>query len=73
MFERFFAGSDLLSWPIAALIFFFVFFVAVFIRVYSRKRKKLYEDMAQLPFDDRDPNEVASESREQTKTTETKA
>lgn len=73
MFERLFAGSDLLDWPIVSTVFFFAFFLAVVFRVYSKKRKRLYEDMAQLPFDDRDPNDVAAETREETTMTETKA
>ncbi len=68
MFERLFAGSDLLDWPIASMIFFFVFFAAVILRVYSKKRKNLYEHMAMLPLDDRDPNDLAEQGKQATET-----
>ena len=73
MFERLFAGSNLLDWPIASMIFFFGFFLAVVLRVYSKRRRHLYEQMAQLPFDDTDPNLVAQRSKQENQITETQA
>jgi cbb3-type cytochrome oxidase subunit 3 len=73
MFERLFAGSNLLDWPIASMIFFFGFFLAVVLRVYSKRRRNLYEQMAQLPFDDTDPNLVAQRSKQENQITETQA
>lgn len=73
MFERLFAGSDLLDWPIASMVFFFGFFLAVVLRVYSKSRRKLYEQMAQLPFDDTDPNMVAQRNEQENQITETRA
>ena len=73
MFERLFAGSNLLDWPIASMIFFLGFFLAVVLRVYSKNRRNLYEQMAQLPLDDTDPNLVAQRSQQESQITETQA
>ena len=43
---------SLASWPQLALIIFFVVFVAVVARVYSKRRKKEYEDASMLPLHD---------------------
>jgi hypothetical protein len=56
MFHDFFAGSDLLHWPLVALGIFFTVFVAVVIRVLVGFRKGSRMDhVASLPLEDDAP------------------
>jgi cbb3-type cytochrome oxidase subunit 3 len=53
MFQDFFRGNEWLELPLIALVFFFVFFLAVLWRVAFRMRdRRRVEQLAALPFDD---------------------
>jgi cbb3-type cytochrome oxidase subunit 3 len=63
MFQEFFRGNEWLELPVIALVFFFVFFLAVVWRVAFRMRdtRKLHE-LASLPFADERRPEPRKES-----------
>ena len=52
MFRDLFADLSLTSLPIAAMLLFFAFFLAVLVRVGSKSRNTQYQQMAHLPLDD---------------------
>lgn len=45
--------------PIAGMLFFFALFAAVLLRVLSRKRRPLYDQMSRLPLDHPDRQDNA--------------
>ncbi|MFH1845138.1 MAG: hypothetical protein ABIF77_18275 [bacterium] len=56
MFQQFYAGSDLLIWPLVGLGIFFVTFVAVllYVLVFLRGSKSV-DHLAALPLEDDPP------------------
>ena len=53
MFQEFFRGNEWLELPVIALVFFFVFFLAVVWRVVFRMRDaRQLDELASLPFAD---------------------
>lgn len=53
MLRQFLERIDLLSLPVAAMLAFLLFFLAVLWRVSRRSRSEQYRRMARLPLDDR--------------------
>ncbi len=62
MFQDFFRGNEWLELPLIALVFFFVFFLAVVWRVVFRMRDpRRIAELARLPFDDEGRSESPEE------------
>jgi len=51
VFQQYFRDSEWLSLPLAALVFFFVFFLSVLARVFFGMRdRRRVDELAALPF-----------------------
>jgi cbb3-type cytochrome oxidase subunit 3 len=62
MFQEFFRGNEWLELPVIALVFFFVFFLAVVWRVVFRMRDaSRVNELACLPFADERQSEPRKE------------
>ena len=61
MFQQYYQGNEWLSLPLVALVFFFVFFLGVLVRVFFGMRdRRQVEELATLPF----ASETASHTNE---------
>lgn len=54
MLKEFLSGSQILSLPLLAMLFFIGVFAIVVVRSLSRKRGPYYAKMSELPLDDRE-------------------
>ena len=52
MWKQLFDNAELLDLPVKVMLFFFAVFLAVLVRVTSRRRAQHYRDMAHLPLDE---------------------
>ena len=62
MFQDFFRGHEWLVLPLIALVFFFVFFVGVLLRVaFGMRDSNQVQRLAALPFDDQSARATSKE------------
>ena len=52
MFKNLIDGSGLMDLPVLGMLFFIAVFVAVVVRVLSRRRGEVYDRMARLPLEE---------------------
>lgn len=52
MYREFYSALDSTTLPIAAMLFFFVVFLLVLVRLFVLRRRRDYDALAALPLDD---------------------
>ncbi|MCY2959868.1 MAG: hypothetical protein NTY35_06845 [Planctomycetota bacterium] len=65
MYQQYFQDSEWLSLPLVALVFFFLFFVGVLVRVvFGMRDERRVNELASLPFESDRPDSQQQEQRD---------
>jgi hypothetical protein len=65
MYQQYFKDSEWLSLPLVALVFFFLFFIGVLVRVvFGMRDERRVNELASLPFKSDRPDSPQQEQRD---------